>query len=197
MNACRGSSLAEVLVTIAIVAIAAGVAVPAADAMLRGARGDAGAREMAATFRALRMRSVTMHRSQGLLFEQDGIGWKWLEVADGNGNGIRTQEVRSGVDPTLSGPHRLESRVEKVGPGFPGPGPFPEIPPGRGIISDTSDPVKFGRSDLVSFSPWGSSSSGTLYISDRRTVLFAVVLYGPTARVRVWRYDAWSRRWMS
>ncbi len=197
MRHCRGSSLAETLVAIAIVAIAAGVAVPAADAMLRGARGEAGAREMAATFRAFRMRSVAMRKSRGLLFQRDDSGWSWLEVEDGNGNGIRTLEVRSGVDPTLSGPHRLEDRVEKVGPGFPGPGPFPEIPPGRGIIEDTTDPVKFGRSDLVSFSPWGSSSSGTLYVSDRREALLAIVLYGPTARVRVWRYDAGSRRWKS
>jgi len=55
--------------------------------------------------------------------------------------------------------------------------------------------VRFGRSDLVSFSPFGSSSSGTLYVTDGRRGLFAVVLFGPTARLRVWRFRPEERRW--
>jgi hypothetical protein len=57
------------------------------------------------------------------------------------------------------------------------------------------DPVRFGRSDLVSFTPVGSASSGTLYVTDRRHALFAVVLFGPTARLRVWRFVPAERRW--
>jgi len=188
-------TLVEALVTLAIVATGAVVAIPAAARMLGSTRGEAGAREMAVTFQALRMRAVSMHRAVGLRFERAGAGWRWYEVEDGNGNGLRAAEVRSGVDATRCGPIRLEDRVERVGPGFPGPGPFPQIPPARGAIADTSDPVQFGVSDIVSFSPDGGSSTGTLYLTDRRDGLHAVVLYGATGRVRVWKYDAARTRW--
>ena len=49
--------------------------------------------------------------------------------------------------------------------------------------------------DLVSFGPEGSASSGTLYVTDGRRGLFAVVLFGPTARLRVWRFNPEERRW--
>jgi hypothetical protein len=55
--------------------------------------------------------------------------------------------------------------------------------------------VRFGRSDLISFSPGGSASSGTLYVTDGRRGFYAVVLFGPTARLRVWRYRPEERRW--
>jgi hypothetical protein len=158
-------------------------------------RTAAGARELAMTFHALRWRSVAQNRYHGLFFERGENGWRWFVVRDGNGNGLRTSEVRSGTDETISGPHRLENIDGGIGLGFPARGPIPKIPPGRGVIENLDDPVKFGRSDLVSFSPRGSSSSGTLYISDGRNKLCGVVLFGPTVRVRVWRYDIRERQW--
>jgi len=188
-------SLAEILVAIAVLVAAALVAVPVGADLLSSARAEAGARQMATTFRALRFKSVALHRQRGLLFERRGPGWIYFEVEDGNGNGLRTAEVRSGADRTISGPHRLEDEVEKATPGIPPRGPFPEVPPGGSELDEGSDPVQFGRSDLVSFSPDGRASSGTLYVTDRRNGLAAVVLYGPTARVRVWRWDPRGRRW--
>ena len=91
-------------------------------------------------------------------------------------------------------PHRLEDRVSGIRPGFPGDGPFPRIS-GPGTISNLDDPVQFGASNLISFSPLGRSSSGTLYLTDGRQQLYGVVLFGPTTRVRVWRYDARAGRW--
>ena len=111
-------------------------------------------------------------RSHGLYFEELAGRWAWREVVDGNGNGLRTAEVRSGTDPTLSGPHRLEHRVAGVRLGFIPGLVVPRIPPRRGSIDSSSDPVRFGRSDLVSFSPLGSASSGTLFVTDDRDELF-------------------------
>jgi hypothetical protein len=55
--------------------------------------------------------------------------------------------------------------------------------------------VVFGSTDVVSFSPVGDASSGSLYVSDGR-MLAAIVLYGPTARARVYRYDAAREEWL-
>lgn len=190
-----GYSLVEALVVLVFVALMTGLAVPALAELRARGRAAAGARYMAVLFQQMRWQSVARSRAHGLLFEHDGQGWTWRVVQDGNGNGMRTAEVSRGVDPTLSGPHRLDHVVEQVRPGFPGSGPFPRVPPRPGIIDDTTDPVQFGRSNLVSFTRLGRASSGTLYVTDGRRELYAVVLFGPTARVRVWRYDrgSWTR----
>ena len=192
----RGFTLAELLVVVALAGILLAAAVPALASLRAGARGGAAARVLAGEFRDLRFRSVARRRYHALAFERDARGWAWRVVRDGNGNGVRTVEIRAGTDPVLSGPHRLEDRVERVRPGFPDDGPFPAVPPARGWIDRLDDPVRFGRSDLVSFSPLGRSSSGTVYLTDGIRGLWAVVLYGPTTRVRVWRYDRGSRRWV-
>jgi hypothetical protein len=155
----------------------------------------AGARAMAVSFHAMRWRAVALNRAHGLFFRRDEEGWSWLEVTDGNGNGLRTAEIRDGTDPVLSGPHRLEERDDRVKLGFPEGVAIPGIPPRGGSIVDLEDPVKFGRSDIVSFTPMGASSSGTLYVTDGRHELYGVVLFGPTVRVRVWRFDCRTGRW--
>ena len=195
MSASRGFSLAEILVVVVLLALTILAVVPAAAGMLSGSRTAAAARHVALTFQALRFKSVATNRAHGLLFEQDVTGWLWYEVQDGNGNGLRTAEVRRGIDRVLSGPHRLEERISRVTLGFPDTGPIPAIPPRGGAIDALDDPIKFGNTDLVSFSPLGRSSSGTVYLTDGRLGLYGIVLFGPTARVRVWRYAVARRSW--
>ena len=195
MSASRGLSLLESLVWITLAGIAlAAVAPTAADLQSEG-RAAAGARQLAAAFQEQRWNAVGRHRSHGLFFAEDEGGWVWYEVSDGNGNGLRTAEVRDGTDAVLSGPHRLEDRIQGVRLGFLPGGGIPRIPPRTGVIDGRDDPVRFGRSDLVSFSPLGSASSGTLYLTDGKHRQYGVVLFGPTARVRVWRYDSRTNQW--
>jgi hypothetical protein len=138
---------------------------------------------------------VTAHRVLGLQFRKAGTNWTWREVADGNGNGLRTADIARGIDPVLTQDAALERQIENVTLGIPPGGPYPEAPPGTDMLSAGDDPVRFGRSDLISFSPVGSASSGTLYVTDGRRGFYAVVLFGPTARLRVWRYRPEERRW--
>jgi hypothetical protein len=194
-TAAAGLSLAELLSVVTLLGIAVMLAIPTVAGMRSEGRAASAAREMAMTLHALRWKTVAQNRHHGLFFEELDDGWAWFVVRDGNGNGLRSSEVRNGTDETLSGPHRLEDRTHGVGPGFPQGEAIPAIPPRRGEIGNLEDPVKFGRSNLISFSPLGSSSSGTLYISDRANKLYGVVLFGPTARIRVWRYDTRERRW--
>ncbi len=191
----RGASLPELLVAVVLIGLGLAAAVPSLADLATNGRAAAGARHLAGTFHGLRWRSVARGTTHGLRFVRDTRGWSWWEVRDGNGNGLRTAEIERGVDPVVAGPHRLESSHEHVSIGFPPAERIPVIPPGPGWIDDLDDPVRFGRSDLVSFSPLGTASSGTIYVTDRRRRLYAVVLYGRSARVRVWRYDTRSGRW--
>lgn len=190
-----GVSLLEVVLVVALIGLTLMVALPALADLGSTVRLSAAARQIAMQFHALRWKSVTLGTNCGLLFERDARGWYWREIRDGNGNGLRTAEVRDGTDPVVSGPHRLEEMISHVTLGFPSRGPYPAIPPRGGQIPNLNDPIQFGRSDLVAFAPLGTASSGTVYLSDGRQELFGVVLFGPTARVRVWRYQSRSRRW--
>jgi hypothetical protein len=188
-----GVGLVELLVVLVVAAAPLAITVPALAAGAAESRTAAGARELAMMLHACRWHSVARGVARGLAFRRDATGWYWLEVEDGNGNGLRTGEVADGTDAVRSPTRRLEHRVAGVTLGFPA-GPIPSIPPGRGPISRLDDPVRFGTTDIVSFGPLGSASSGTLYVTDWRN-LYAIVLFGPTARVRVWRYDEVQRRW--
>jgi Tfp pilus assembly protein FimT len=190
-----GATIAELAVAVAVLALAAAVSLPTlAEARARGAVAAA-TRWLVAALHAQRWRAVALGETHGLYFVREGGGWQWYEVRDGNGNGLRAREIADGTDPTLAGPHRLETAAPGVGPGFPPTGPFPEIPPAGGPIDLTADPIRFGSSDIVSFGPLGTASSGRIYLTDGRAELQAVVLYGQTGRARVWRYEAEAARW--
>jgi prepilin-type N-terminal cleavage/methylation domain-containing protein len=191
----RGLSLPEALIVLALIAIVAAVTLPCLADLGASGRTAACARQMAAAFQALRWRSVAENRAHGLFFSRDDAGWVWYEVTDGNGNGLRTSEIGDGTDRVHSGPHRIEERDGRVSLGFPPGGSIPQIPPRSGTIEALEDPVKFGRSNIVSFTPLGASSSGTLYLTDRRHELYGVVLFGPTVRVRVWHFDRRTEQW--
>lgn len=195
LRAAAGFSLAEVLAIVALIAIGFAMALPAADEIRESGKTSAAARRLAVEFQALRWKAVAIRRHRGLLFEKRGAEWVWSEVEDRNGNGLRVVEIRRGVDATLSGPHRLDAHGDGIALGIPPGGPFPEVPPGTGTVDDSSDPVRFGHGDLVSFSPTGGASGGAAYVTNGRSTLSAVVLFGPTARVRVWRFDPRTRRW--
>jgi len=195
VTASKGYTLAELLAVLAIVAMAVAVALPAAAMLRDGGRAAAGARTMATLLSAQRWKSVATHRVRGFQFRKVGNRWSWREVADGNGNGLRTAEITRGVDPVLTNDQALERLVADVTLGLPPGGPYPEAPPGTQLLTAADDPVRFGRSDLVSFSPVGAASSGTIYVTDGRSGLYAVVLFGPSARLRVWRFRPEDRRW--
>jgi len=192
---CRGLSLVQLLVVIVLIGVMVSLVAPTAAEMVADARAAAGARELASILQAMRWKAVAANSNHGLFFALDERGWHWLVVRDGNGNGLRTAEVRSGTDHTVSGPYRLEDRVSGLYLGFPPVESIPRVPPRSGAIPDLTDPVKFGRSNLISFSPLGTASSGTLYVTDRRHALRAVVLFGPSVRVRVWRFDTREAKW--
>jgi len=183
--------MAAAVALLAVVSLGALAAVPAAANLDRAAPA---ARHLATCLLALRFRAVAANRTLGLEFERDAEGWFWWQVEDGNGNGLRSAELGSGIDRRTGGPFRLERIVEHARLGFPPAVSIPRVPPGAGAL-DLSDPIQFGRSDLVSFGPLGTASSGTLYLTDGRHRLYGVVLYGRSARVRVWRFDTREGRW--
>ena len=68
---------------------------------------------------------------------------------------------RRASDSLISGPFPLTSGAPDVRVGI-NPG-VPAIPPDSGLLS--GDPIRFGRSDTLSFSPLGTATPGTFYLA--------------------------------
>lgn len=199
-SANRGLTLPEVCLALCLLGLAAAVVLPYTAVLIDGARLSAASNRVTLLFRDLRYRAIARANCCGILFglAADGGTVVYLVAEDGNANGIRRAEVESGVDPLVAGPVNLPAEHGGVRFGILDPGPVPVLPPGSGAIQNPADPIRFGSSDLVSFTPNGTSSSGTVYLLSPRGRMRAVSLYGVTGRLRVWDYlparGTWARR---
>lgn len=192
----RGAALAQLLVILAVMALAIGASLPTVGRAVRGNRIRAGTREMVSALRSARHRAIAESGTRGLVFRREGEDWSYTLHRDGDGDGLRMRDVQRGIDPRLDRPRRLSDRHPTVRPGFLPRPRIRRIPPARGFLRDLDDPVRFGRSDLVSFSANGRCSSGTLYLTDGQDGQWAIVLYGVTGRIHVFRYDPEKERWL-
>ncbi len=153
----------------------------------------AAARELAQEMARLRSEAIVSRRDVAMRLTWSAGRYVYAFYADGDGDGVRSDDIASGRDPLLGATRDLASRHDGVDFGLLD-APIPEVPPGPGTLSSSSDPVRFGRSDIITFTPRGTSSSGTLYVSDGTGTVAAVVLFGGTGRIRIWRFD--RERWL-
>jgi hypothetical protein len=104
---------------------------------------------------------------------------------------VRSTDIANGRDRLLSGPFPLSGGAPGVSVAI-NPG-IPALPPETGLLS--GDPVRFGSSDILSFSPYGTATPGTFYLAGDASQA-AVRVTGGSARVRlmVWRGGRWRER---
>jgi prepilin-type N-terminal cleavage/methylation domain-containing protein len=188
MSRAAGFSLLEVLFTVAISATLVGIAVPLTSGALDEIRTAGAARYMAGRISAARIDAVRRSTTVALRFEPTGGDYLITLHADGNGNGVRTMEIGSGVDLTLGSGSRLEHHAPGVRFGLlPG---IADLDGGSG----SREGVRVGAARILSLAATGGATSGTLYLHGRRAQ-YAVRVLGATGRVRVFHYDPGARRW--
>lgn len=188
-----GLTLVELVVTLALVGIVAGLAVPALRRSTAETRLRLGAAEIASTLRLARVYAIRHGAKVGVKFRSADGTVTFTLYRDGDGDGVLSTDIESGVDPEVEPPRRLTWLGQGVSFGFP-PGPPPTHPTsGRPLARQ--DPIRFNRSDIASFSPDGGSTPGSLYLTDGLRALVAVRVSNRTGRVRVLRYRAQERRW--
>lgn len=179
LRAQSGRGLLELLVAVSLAIVMAAAAIPKAQSMVHESRLRGAAFYLRGLMRQVRANAAAKACYMGIVFgEVDGDPVFSIH-ADGNANGIRRVDVDSGADPMLRQPYRLSET-------FPGVR-YGSLPAGA------NDPfmrgLQIGRSHIVSFSPLGSSTTGTLYLSNDYGLVYAVVIFGSTGRVRVARYS--------
>jgi prepilin-type N-terminal cleavage/methylation domain-containing protein len=187
----HGHTLVEMIIVVAIMVILASVSIPHLRAYAVEAHALGAGRLFKAEFRKARSIATMRNVYTAIRFERLDDRDYFSVYVDGNLNGVRADDIQSGRDPRIAGPFPLDGRAPGVSVGI-NPG-VPEIPPETGLL-DTRDPIRFGRSNMVSFSPRGTASPGTFFLAGEG-VQAAVRVTGGSARVRlmVWR-GAWQER---
>jgi prepilin-type N-terminal cleavage/methylation domain-containing protein len=186
-----GYSLIELIVATTILVILATMAVPIVFYSVEYSRAAAAARYVAGRIGVARLEAVKRSTNVALRFEVQDGHYRFGTYADGNGNGVRNTDITSRIDFPLVPAEYLEAHFSGVTFGLH-EGVLP-------VSADDSlldgDPIRVGRSDLLSFSPRGSATSGTVYIRGEGRQQFAVRVLGVTGRVNVLRFDFQNRRW--
>jgi type II secretory pathway pseudopilin PulG len=191
-HTAAGFYLLEAVVAVAIVGAIALCAVPSFATYRRRASMTSQVVELQGIFRSLRMRAIASNRHAGVKFVRVGNQWTYSLYDDGNGNGIRSNEITSGMDRRFAGPSILAPQFNIATIGLL---PNSIRDPDGDLLAPTASAVQFGSSTICSFSPTGSGSPGTIYITDGAGELFAVRVTGASGRVRTLRYSSSRRRW--
>ena len=182
MARSNGYGLIEVMLAMGLIVVLSALAIPSALASVDRARAAAAARFLASRMAMARSHAVMRAASVALRFDEDADGVAFQMFADGNRNGVRPRDIASLIDQQLDPSVRLSDLFPGVAIAAAG---------GAG-----SDPLRIGSANLLSFSPLGTATSGSVYVRGRDGTQFAIRILGTTGRVRVERYQASTRRWV-
>jgi len=185
-----GFTTFELLFVVTLIVTMSGVSVPPVLRALDDYRAAAAARYVAARLQRMRMEAVMRSADVGAKFVLVGNQYTFRNYIDGNRNGISTTDIQNGIDRPSGGVERLTDYFSDVDFGT-----MPGLPAVDGSSSPPGgDPIHLGTSDIATFSPNGSSSTGSLYIRNR-TKQYVVRLYGDTGKTRLLLFDPGSRQW--
>ncbi len=198
MTAREGFTLLELLVATTILALLATLTVPPLRQQIAQHRVRLAAAEVASALWTARSRAVRYGVAVGVRFEVEGseaggAAAIFSLYADGDGDGVRTADMNAGSDPRIGRPARLLHVGSGIRFGIP-KGLEPREFTGSGRLDRLDDPLRFGRSDIASFSPAGTASPGTAFVTDGYH-LFAVRVYNRTGKVRILRYVRDREQW--
>jgi hypothetical protein len=187
-----GYTLVDTTCAAALCVVMAAIAVPVIGGTLDRERTIIGAQFLAGQLQRARLEALKRARTVAVYVGIVGERTRIQLFVDGDGDGVRQQDVEDGIDPALAPEQfvddhsrgvslRINQAVTDIG--------------GAGDLAAGDDPLRIGNTALVAFSPLGSATSGTLYIAGHRGPQMAIRVFGGTGRVRVMTFDAQARQW--
>jgi type II secretory pathway pseudopilin PulG len=179
----HGATVIELLLVMLLVVTLSAISAPVAASVIDASRARQAAAFLGARFRLAREQAVTAGANVGVVFDQVGGRWQVRVCRDGTRNGVRRADIQSGADPCVDGPYDLSQLFPgvdvSVDPQLRGPSGEPP----------SADPVRFGSSNIASFSPTGSCTAGSLFLRSRAGAQFVVRLSGIAGRLRLLWYE--------
>lgn len=191
MRGRRGLTIIELLFTIALLATLTAIAVPLVTNTIDEMRTAMAATYVSGLVMGARVGAVGRSACVALRFEPADGDYYFGPVVDGNHNGVRTADMARGIDRALRVPERLRDKFPNVS--FAIKAGIPDL---DGSTGGARDGVRIGSARILTLSPDGTATSGTLYVSGRRGQ-YAVRVLGATGRTRVLQFHTGERRWVS
>lgn len=190
-----GFNLLELLLVLAISGLTATLSVPALLSWASGVRLRLAAAEVQSTFALSRSYAIRHDERVAVKFRTGDDGQvTWAIYRDGDEDGVRSDDVVTGVDPEVQAPRPLQHFGVSVRFGFPtGARPCEPGNP-RQRLTGLDDPIRFNRSDLASFDPMGTATPGTVYLTDGHR-LAAVRVNNRAGRISSLDWDPTTGAW--
>jgi hypothetical protein len=185
-----GFTVVEILFTVVLATTVVSVAIPSTRDAIDELKTATAARYLASRLAEARVNAVARSACVGLRFEPDNGDYRYASYSDGNGNGVRSQDITLGFDLPTSGKEAVRDKFPNVVFGLMNGYPDVDNAAGTG-----TDGVRIGTARIATMSPDGTATAGTLYLHGRRSQ-FAVRILGTTGRMRVLQYKPASRTWI-
>ena len=173
----------EILFVSASLCVLMAIAIPQMLTTVDRSRGFAAARYLASRMALARAQAVSRSATVALRFEDVERGVSFGIIQDGNRNGVRTRDIEVQIDRLIEAPVVLADL-------------FPGVDIGLAPQTPGADGVQLGGTNILSFTPHGTATSGTVYVRGRDGTQWAVRVLGATARSRVLRYVPATREWV-
>lgn len=189
----RGLSLTGLVLLLAAAAAVLIAAAPTMTNLSEAVAVRSAAYDAATALHRARAYAIARNVHVGVKFRRNGNRYEWALYRDGNGNGVRTAEIARGVDRPL--PVYMPWQRRDVLPSILTDCRVPDPGNPGSYLDRPEDPIRFGASDICSFSPAGESSPGSIYLSDGRNRMAVVRVLGRTAKIRVLYWRRGDRAW--
>ena len=188
-----GMSLVEAVLVLVVSMIVIVATIPD----LAEIRGAAALRKATSQLKGLLFRcrayAILNSRATAVVFEnRDDGSWRCFIAVDGDGDGIRTRDIHGFIDPVVGEVLHLDGGGAGLGIMR---NEFVPDPSGRGRLrGDLDDPVRAGRGNIITFTPRSTATPASIYLTDHRSRMRVLRVYGGTGRVisRVWR-SGWPK----
>jgi prepilin-type N-terminal cleavage/methylation domain-containing protein len=187
----HGFTLPELLLAMVLSIVLVGISIPIGEDALDEMRTRAAARYVAGRIANCRLGAINRSRAIGLRFLAAAPDYQFAAFVDGNGNGVRTADIQSGTDFAVETSRQLGTDFRGVHFGL-----AIGIPDVDGVRNVAADGLRIGTPKILTMSPDGTATSGTLYLRGARSQ-YAVRVLGATGRTRVLKYEPGSRSWVS
>jgi type II secretory pathway pseudopilin PulG len=185
----------ELIVVLSIFTLLAAIGVPPVVEMTGDLRLHLAAQELGGTLRLARSEAALRGSNVAVRFRPaPGGGATYTLYRDGDGDGVLNRDIDTGMDPALSQPRPLQYLSSRMHFGFP-PGRKVRDPGSPREWLSAADPIRFNNSDLASFGPLGTSTPGSVYLTDGQQRLMAVRLTSRTGKPRIIVYDFEEEVW--
>lgn len=189
-----GHTLVECLLVAGLVSVLGSVAVPALLDGRDAARTEAAARHLASRIRLARLEAA--RRGVNVALQVESLpspgGYRFGLAADGDHDGVRLSDIAAATDAPIGPAESLPELFGRVEFGIAGG--IASIDPAEPLTDD--NPIRIGRSGLLSFGPEGGASGGTLYILGPARRQWAVRVLASTGRVRLMAFSTDRRAWI-